>query len=172
MPMSPYLQNVRRKLGNDLLLVPGAGAVVVDHRGYVLLQRRADNGLWGIPGGLMEPGEEPAQTARRETYEETGLHVHIDRLVGVYAGPSFVVTYPNGDRSAIVSILFLAHPVDADATPYPRDGEATDVQWFPPDSLPENLPERHASRIRDALSGQERAYFNQDSHSIPLSSNE
>jgi 8-oxo-dGTP diphosphatase len=61
------------------------GAVVHDDRGRLLLVRRANppaQGLWSIPGGRVEPGEDDATAVVREVAEETGLDVVPERLVG------------------------------------------------------------------------------------------
>ena len=52
-----YIEELRALVGSRPLILPGASVLVVDARGHILLQRRADSGLWGIPGGMMEPGE-------------------------------------------------------------------------------------------------------------------
>lgn len=54
---------------------PGVAAVVLDAARRVLLARRADNGLWGLPSGHVEPGETVAEAVAREVREETGLDV-------------------------------------------------------------------------------------------------
>lgn len=62
-----------------------AGALVSDAEGRLLLVLRAHPpaaGTWSLPGGRVEPGETPAQTAVREVREETGLHVETTGLVG------------------------------------------------------------------------------------------
>ena len=56
--------------------------ILVDRRGRLLLQLRTsdapvDAGKWGIPGGKLEPGEDPLAGALRETKEETGLSVEM-----------------------------------------------------------------------------------------------
>jgi len=61
----------------------GADAFVRDGAGQVLLVRRADDGRWAMPGGWVEPGEDAAGAAVRETLEETGLIVEGPRLVHV-----------------------------------------------------------------------------------------
>lgn len=59
----------------------GADALIVDEHGRVLLVQRADDGLWAMPGGWVDPGEDPADAAVRETAEETGLDVVVLALV-------------------------------------------------------------------------------------------
>lgn len=59
-------------------------AAVFDDSGRILLQLRADDDSWGLPGGYTDPNESPCETAVRETREETGLTVEPVDLVGVY----------------------------------------------------------------------------------------
>lgn len=83
----------RRDYENDLhapaanSLVPAASAVVVDDSGRVLLQRRRDNDMWALPGGVMDIGESLPDCAVRETREETGFHFAIVGIVGTYTNP-------------------------------------------------------------------------------------
>ena len=70
------LGHVTPKLGGD--------AAVFDDEGRLLVQRRADDGTWGLPGGFVDPNESPRETAVRETREETGLVVKPEELIGVY----------------------------------------------------------------------------------------
>jgi ADP-ribose pyrophosphatase YjhB (NUDIX family) len=88
-------------------LRPSVAAVVRDGQGRILLQRRSDNGLWGLPGGSVEIGESVTQAIIREVREETGLSVRVDRLIGVYSDPRLqVVRYPDGKVVHYVSSLF------------------------------------------------------------------
>jgi len=78
---------VRERLVGELgYITPkvGAHAAVFDAEGRLLLVRRADDGLWCLPCGWVEPNESPEETAVRETREETGLTVRARRLVNVY----------------------------------------------------------------------------------------
>jgi 8-oxo-dGTP pyrophosphatase MutT (NUDIX family) len=52
--------------------------------GRLLAIRRADNGTWELPGGVLELDEAPEDGVSREVWEETGIHVEVDRLTGVY----------------------------------------------------------------------------------------
>ena len=106
MPISEYVAALRAKIGTDLLMTPGVAAVIFNERREILLQLRSDNHRWGLPGGAVDPGEDPADAVAREVMEETGLSVEPVRIVGVYGGPSLLVTYPNGDQIAVISIVF------------------------------------------------------------------
>lgn len=156
MPISDYIRTIRGKIGTDLLLSPGVAGVVINYKGEVLLQRRSDNGEWSLPGGALDPGEEPADAVAREIFEETGVEVVPERLVGVYSGPDHHFFYPNGDEVIIVSMVFACRPIKGE--PRVNDEESLEVRYFPLDALPP-LDERHRMRIRHTLMNQERAFF-------------
>lgn len=66
-------------------------AIVCDERGQILLVRRANDpqrGLWTMPGGFMDAGEDPRQAAERECLEETGLQVRVDGLLDFVSRPA------------------------------------------------------------------------------------
>lgn len=68
--------------------IVGVCVIPVLPDGTVVLMQRRDSGRWGLPGGLMDWGENITTTAQRELKEETGLTVsQIGRLVGVYSSP-------------------------------------------------------------------------------------
>jgi NUDIX domain len=93
-----YVQELRSLVGRRPLILPSAGALVFDQAGRVLLQRRADDATWNIPGGAMEPGEALEQTAKREVREETGLDIGDLKLLCVLSGPQFFHVYHRGTR--------------------------------------------------------------------------
>ncbi len=149
MPISEYVAGLRAKIGTDLLMTPGVAAIIFNERREILLQLRSDNHRWGLPGGAVDPGEDPADAVAREVMEETGLAVEPVRIIGVYGGPSLVVTYPNGDQVAVTSIVFecrvLAGELRTD------DDESLDLQYFPTDALPESFADRYRIRLEHAL---------------------
>ncbi|MBB6021165.1 8-oxo-dGTP pyrophosphatase MutT (NUDIX family) [Paenibacillus sp. JGP012] len=94
------------------IIVTG-GAIICDHEGRILLQRRSDYGDWGLPGGGMEAGEQIEETMIREVREETGLEVNAYELAAIYTGERMKYTYPDGNE--VVFVMFLFH-VTADLT--------------------------------------------------------
>ena len=106
MAISKYVQRLRHAIGTNLLLLPSVTGIIFDDRDRILLVRQSADGIWSAPGGVIEPGETPADAVVREVWEETGLHSAPVRLFGVYGGPHCVVTYPNGDRSSYVMTVF------------------------------------------------------------------
>ncbi|MET0441780.1 MAG: NUDIX domain-containing protein [Casimicrobiaceae bacterium] len=128
MPMSTYVRDLRAKIGTDLLEVPTVSVIVIDASERVLLVRHVEGNLWTTPGGMIEPLEVPADAAVRETWEETGLHVELTRLLGVFGGPLYRARYSNGDEIAFVSTVFLARPIGGTLKP---DGEETlETRYF------------------------------------------
>src|SRR5437870_11048643 len=84
-------------------------------RTRVLLVRRADNGFWALPGGFHDVDETPAKCAARECLEETGLHIRIARLIGVFSSNCYrEVNYPH-KGGKYCHILFLADAIESAA---------------------------------------------------------
>ncbi|MER8071313.1 NUDIX domain-containing protein [Streptomyces sp. NPDC094034] len=141
-----FIREIRATAGHQLLLLPGVSAIVFDDEGRVLLGRRVDTGGWSIIGGIPEPGEQPADTAVREVYEETAVRCVAERVVLVQALKP--VTYPNGDECQYMDITFRCRSVGGEARV--NDDESLDVGWFAVDALPA-LQEFALFRIKQAL---------------------
>jgi 8-oxo-dGTP diphosphatase len=156
MPISEYLRSLRAKIGHDMIFMPAITAVVFNEHGEILLQRAKDDGQWYLIGGSIDPGEEPADAVVREVWEETGVRVIPDRIVGVYGGQDFIIRYSNGDQVAVLSVTFACRAVGGE--PQVNDDESLEVRYFAPDSLPELEP-RHRLRIEDALDNNPQAKF-------------
>src|SRR5262245_4815379 len=133
MPMSGYVQELRKKVGHDLLLLPSAAVAIRDDQTRLLLCLHADKNIWVAPGGLIEPGEQPADAAVRETWEETGLLVELTGILGVYGGLDLIIDYPNGDRAAYIGTIFRGRISGGNLRP---DGdEILDVRYFTREEL-------------------------------------
>jgi 8-oxo-dGTP pyrophosphatase MutT (NUDIX family) len=80
-------------VSEDPVIEEGASVLLVDARGRILLQQRDDDippagyGRWALPGGHLEPGEEPLEAAHRELEEETALRVRHLRRFGTFDRP-------------------------------------------------------------------------------------
>jgi len=136
-PTPAHILRLRACIGHDTLLAVAAIAAIFDDRGRILLGRRSDaidGALWGFPGGIVEPGESVADGLRREVLEEAGLDVSIGRLIGVYSDPAFAVTYPNGDHTQYVGLLFECQVTRGQARP--NDDEMLEWRYFDQDQLP------------------------------------
>lgn len=132
-------------------LVPAASAVVIDDEGRILLHRRSDNDLWSIPGGAMEIGESVAETAIRETREETGLAVRPLYVIAVYSNPRHVVEYSDGEVRQQFSVCFACQLIGGRVATGP---ESRDVTFADPISaMRMNMTDSIRRRINDFSSG-------------------
>lgn len=116
---------------------PAAYAVIVQE-GKILLSRWVAHipGYqpgWTLPGGGMEPGEQPAQTVLREVFEETGYAIELDGLLGVHAG--YFEPDPGSDLPfCALRTVYLAHVVGGDLT-YELGGSTDRAEWIALDEL-------------------------------------
>lgn len=127
-----FIRTIRASAGHQLLYLPGVTAVVLDDEQRVLLGRRSDTGRWALPGGIADPGEQPAVVATREVEEETGVECVAERVLSVQALEP--VTYDNGDQCQFMDITFLCWATTTDCRV--NDDESLEVDWFALDALP------------------------------------
>ena len=99
-----YIQNIRKKVGKDKIIL-NFTCGILSQSGKILLQKRADKGTWGLPGGALELGESALEALVREFYEETGVEVRLEKLLNVYT--KYSDSYPNGDEAQVLTILYL-----------------------------------------------------------------
>lgn len=147
MPKTDYLNDPRAPKANSLVVA--VTVFVQDDVGRVLLIRRSDNRLWALPGGAQDLGESTAQAARREVEEETGLHVELTGVSGIYSDPGHVIAYDNGEVRQEFAICLRARPVGGALR---TSDESSEVKWVEPEAI-EGLP-IHPSmllRIRHGL---------------------
>jgi ADP-ribose pyrophosphatase YjhB (NUDIX family) len=154
MPTPEFILTLREKVGHAPLPLVGVTAVVI-RDGKVLLGRRSDNRALTPVTGIVDPGEEPADAAVRETLEEAGVVARALRLVLVHQIPR--VTYPNGDQADYLDLAFLCEWVSGE--PYPADGEMSEVGWYDLEDLPELELEDMRHRIEAARGSEPAAEF-------------
>ncbi len=113
-----------------------ASAVIFDRFGHVLLQKRADIGWWGLPGGKLEIGENFQNCIVREVQEETNLLVDPKKLIKVYSGLSdyTAIEYPSGKLVQYITALFLCEKISGYLS---LSNESTDIGYYDPNKFPD-----------------------------------
>lgn len=132
----------------------GVGVVIRDTCNRVLLEKRSDCGLWGLPGGRIEPGETILETVHREILEETGLTIEVIGLFGVYSDPAErrIVVYPDNTVQLVDFIIEArvkaGQPVCSE--------ESTELCFFAVDDFPAAVAPPALAilhDLRDGISG-------------------
>lgn len=150
MPVPPFILELRRHIGHAPLWLMGANALILRDGAQgceVLLVRRADTGEWAPVSGIVDPGENPADTVVREAAEEAGVVVEVERLLWLDVQPP--ITYPNGDVCQYLDHGFRCLWVGGEARI--ADDESTAVAWFAVDDLPEPRQHRLERMLEIAL---------------------
>jgi 8-oxo-dGTP diphosphatase len=128
---------VRTAFGRERPVCPACGhvhfddpkvavGVVAERDGCVLLTRRNHEpkmGAWSFPSGFVDAYEDVYAAAVREAWEETGLNVRIEHLLGVYQEPES-------------RVIFLAFAATVDEGEPIAGDEAFEVRFFPIDAMP------------------------------------
>lgn len=112
--------------------------IVVREDGRVLVIRRADNGHWEAPGGVLELDESFEDGVRREVLEETGLEVEVERLTGVYK---------NLIRG-IVALVYRCRPTGGE--PH-ATAEAREIRWMTTEEVQSAMVPAFGARVLDAF---------------------
>ncbi len=137
---------------------PCAG-VLIERDGAVLLARRGvppRRDHWDVVGGFLRPDEHPEDGARREALEETGLHVQLNGLLGIWidryddgthpaagdpAGPSY-------DGLFTLNIYYRAR-IAPGTVPRAAD-DVSELRFFRPDQWPTDLAFKHEHALLEA----------------------
>lgn len=112
--------------------------IVVRADGLILAIKRADDGRWVPPGGVLELDESPQDGVVREVYEETGIKVHPIRLTGVYKNM----------RLGVVSLAFRCEVIGGEVH---TSSESMRVEWISVSDAVTSMPEARGVRVTDAL---------------------
>lgn len=127
--------------------ITGTSIIPILPDGRIVLIRRRDDGLWALPGGIVDWGEDIPNTVHRELMEETGLElVKINRLVGVYSAP---------DRDPRIHSICIVVETEVHGTMEIHDTlEVMEIQAFCPNFLPlGQMAHDHTRQLQDYLKG-------------------
>ena len=129
--MPSHYRDPRAPTPNRALRV-GALALI-ERGGALLLERRADDGTWGLVGGALESDESLSEAVRREVLEETGFTTRSIELFGVFSDPSRIVAYTNNNIYRVLAVVFRVdvedgHPICSE--------ESDDLRFVPRHELP------------------------------------
>lgn len=120
----------------------GVRAVIVNERGEICCVRHAYGARdWNVPGGGIEQNESLLAAVCREVLEETGFHVRVEFLVGLYSIPA------NNDLVALFMVT-----VQSQGT-WSSGDEVSEVAFVPPNALPKPIHPCVVRCLRDAIEG-------------------
>jgi len=128
---------VREAVGQELASCPASARVLLVKRAVEPFR-----GYWDIPGGFLESGEHPADGARREILEETGLLIEPTEVLGF-----FMDVYGPEDEPTL-NICYLARVVGGEEK---AGSDAAEMRWFPVDQLPKQIAFRWEREALDLL---------------------
>ena len=115
----------------------------------VLLELRADCGLWSCPGGGLIPGENIEECVKREVKEETNIDITVDNLFSVYSDPKIgsVRHYLEDDSpQKMIDIFVIGLPTSHKII---KSEESLDVKYFKFKDIPDNLVPTASRAIKD-----------------------
>jgi len=129
-----------------------AVAVLVARQNQVLLVRRINEpfrGLWSLPAGFVDAGEDPSQAAQRECQEETGINIQNINLISTITGRE----HPRG---ADILLVYRAEIIGGEI--HPGD-DADQADFFPLDRLPPLAFKSTVDILRKHLGGHSNQEF-------------
>jgi 8-oxo-dGTP pyrophosphatase MutT (NUDIX family) len=109
--------------GDDAIPTYAFVLCVVRHgRRFLLVQERKHGQRWYVPAGRVELGESFAETARRETLEESGVNIVVDGVIRIEYTPQ-----PTGAR---LRVIYTARPADDGAPRAEPNEHSLQAGWF------------------------------------------
>lgn len=132
-----YCGKMREMIGNSPLIMVRPSVVIMNHAGEILLNRYID-GIWGIPGGILQLNESVEECIKRNVQVDLGITLHTLRLFGVYSGMEFINRVEeSGDEYHTVAVGYLCTDFEGELTP--DDNQAIEANFFRLDQLPEEM---------------------------------
>jgi 8-oxo-dGTP pyrophosphatase MutT (NUDIX family) len=134
-----YIKYIRDLVGRKAINLNGVKVLLFDGNGRLLLQKRAD-GIWDLPGGIVELGESLEEAAKREVAEETGLVIKDLNLFHVFSGPDYFVKLQNGDQFYAITTVYTTKEFEGEPK---ADGiEGVELAFFFEHEIPHKINPR------------------------------
>jgi 8-oxo-dGTP diphosphatase len=130
------------------------GALIIDDK--IVLVKRSDIPVWVLPGGKIDPNETAEEAIVRETKEETGYDVKIERKIALYSSSSPFLT---------PVFLFALSPLSLEPSAFDTT-ESKEVALFSPQDLPYDIVPFYRDWIKDTF--ENKPYFEKHITSITL----
>lgn len=118
----------------NMPLWPGVAGVIFDAQMRILIIKRARSDYWSLPGGRIDPDESAHDCCVRETFEETGLHTRVVRLISLHTDPRRVVHYPDGNIYRSFVTCFEMEVIGGELKP---SLESEAFRWIGPEDMNE-----------------------------------
>lgn len=154
-----YIKWIRSKVGHSPIFGNYTSAVIFDKKGRILLQKRRDNGKWGLLGGHVEIGETFREALVRETEEESGFVVRPGKLLGIYLIPPNRLFYPNGDVVIPIGVIFYCRILKRGRSLEKPFGETLELRYFAKNEIPEIWNPQTEMIIKDAFKKKEAVCY-------------
>ena len=144
-----YISNLRKIIGHELIQVPGCRVILINKNQEILLQKRSDFKIWGLPAGSPEIRDSISDCIKREVKEETGLDLLSFSIFGFASNPaSEIITYPNGDKIHNYSLMVYSNHYSGQQIK--ENDETLELKWYSVDSLPEMI-QNHINTVNSYM---------------------
>lgn len=151
------IANVRPFIGKARFAGMGVAVVLDGEDDKLLMLQHVGEEHWRIPSGFCDLGENAAQTAVREVWEELSLNIEPDRLIGVHATPQLNTTYANGDKIRNIGVVF--HVRVLSGTLNIDQKEIADMAWMTPEEVLASVHPSRRDHYKDILRRRTEGYF-------------
>ncbi|HEX8289536.1 MAG TPA: NUDIX domain-containing protein [Pyrinomonadaceae bacterium] len=138
---TPHFLRLRIIHATQQKFTVSVAAIITNERGEVLLLKHVLRPFssWGIPGGFIEAGEQPADGIRRELLEETGLELSFAEIIRVRTVKRHI------------EILFRARATGKGEV---KSREISDLGWYEIGKMPEGMSRIQKMLIEEVLSAE------------------
>lgn len=151
-----YVRRIRKYLGSQKIILNCAGGIV-EKDNKILLQRRADNNRWGLPGGLLELNETYLEAAIREIKEETGLDVKPKYFLGIFHNHN--MEWNNGDKAHTIGAYFVFELVGGNLR---VDEESFELKFCSREEIPSLFAPDHIKAVEAYYKGIKNPLFEEN----------